>query len=207
MNIVRLKTLPYRTGYARAAQLHIDRIHHGMLPILGEKFLARMYFELDHHPKAAVWGVVESGRIVGFIAGCIDLKKTYLRIVFKSGIKLFVLSGNNLKNGFVLRNLFSVLIYPFKKSKKLAKDKAGKNTGEILAIAVDQENQRHGVATKLVAEFEKFLQSKNDIKWLIVATNREEFESNSFYKNNGFKKCHIKKHHNLTLQVYTKYIR
>ena len=66
--------------FERIAELHIDTIHHGVLPMLGKRFLSRMYRELTGCPFCSVLGAVENDKVVGYLAGCADTEEFYRSI-------------------------------------------------------------------------------------------------------------------------------
>jgi len=206
--IVRLGQRPFRTGFVRAARLHMENIHHGLLPVFGDKFLSRLYCELDRSPGAGVWGAIRDDNVVGFIAGSVDVKKSYLRVLCRKWMPLLFSAGRSVLSFSVLCRIVAVLRHPFHVNQQdiEIERKRPKTKSEILAIAVD-ENYRHmGIAKRLVSVFEQNLMKWGCNGFYTVSTNMAEKDSNAFYRNAGFEILHSIKHNDLTLQVYQKKI-
>ncbi len=208
VEIVRLSSLRYQYYCCRVAHLHMGEIHHGVLPLFGQGFLARLYYELDQLPRTSVWCAVNSGKIYGFVAGCADVRKSYLHLFVKAGIPLLLLTGRSLIRLPVALKVLTVAAYPFQNYIEVdSKSKQKRNSetnAEILAIAVDQRFRRQGVAKKLIFAFEESLKKWNVKGFYKVATNIAETDSNAFYRSMGFEIVGQKKHHDLILQMYQK---
>ena len=183
----------------QAANLHIRSIHHGLLPLLGTRFLAKMYRCLAAAPQAGVWARADGERLVGFVAGCASVRRAYRWLLIHHGPGLAFAAGRALLRAEVLAKLGSVIFYP------LRRDNAPGTAleAELLAIAIDADEYGKGHAKSLVQAFEASL-----LEWGVsayrVLTNAAETESNAFYRASGFAPAGTLKHHALTLQVYEK---
>jgi N-acetylglutamate synthase-like GNAT family acetyltransferase len=206
IEIVRL-TMTHSTSYfTDIASLHIEQIHHGLLPLLGLKFLSRLYYELAISPKTGVWAAIKSDKLVGFIAGCENVRLSYHAVLSRVWPLFMPLILHVILKPMLLRKMFNVLYYPFKSSSVTSHAIQGCSNirPEILAIAVGTGMEGQGIGRKLIQAFEEGLSEWNYSGDYRVATNSPDVMSNSFYKKIGFLPCHQIKHNDLILQVYIK---
>lgn len=70
-----------RSLYRAVAQLHIDNIDQGFLPVLGRDFLALMYECIDLDAKAELLVVEEDDRIIGFVSAASGLGGIYRKML------------------------------------------------------------------------------------------------------------------------------
>lgn len=205
IEIVRLTKAHSAFYFTNIASLHILQIHHGLLPLLGLKFLSRLYYELVFSPKTGIWAAIKSDKLVGFIAGCEDVRLSYYAVLPRVFMTLIL---HIILKPMLLRKMFSVLFYPFKSSPVTshAIQECSSIRPEILAIAVGAGMEGQGIGRKLIEAFEEGLLKWNCYGYYRVATNSSDVMSNSFYKKIGFFPCHRIKHNDLTLQVYLKNI-
>jgi GNAT superfamily N-acetyltransferase len=187
----------------QAATLHIQGIHHGLLPLLGHQFLTKMYLCIAVAPEAGVWAMADGARLVGFVAGCASVPKTYRWLVMKHGPKLALAAGPALFRLDVLAKLYSILFYPVRR--RTIPAGAVTTAAELLAIAVDANEYGKGYGKKLIEAFEASL-CKWGVRAYRVLTNVAEKDSNAFYRAVGFAPTGTIRHHALTLQVYEKTI-
>lgn len=209
VEIVRLTMEHPKSYFAKIAALHIEQIHHGLLPLLGLKFLSRLYYELSIYPKTGVWAAIKSDKLVGFIVGCVDVRLSYYALLSHVGHLFMSLILHVILKPLLCRKIFSVLFYPFKSSFITSHNIpiCSSIRSEILAIAVGKDMEGQGIGRKLVQAFEEKLLDWNCNGYYRVATNSSDVKSNSFYKKMGFLPCHQIRHNDLTLQVYLKNIR
>ncbi len=181
-------------------------IHHGVLPLFGRRFLARMYYELARAPRTGVWGVAESGRVLGFLAGSADVRVSFLFVVLKGGIPMAWSAGRSIFSRLLLRKLRAVFAYPFRRVLRRSGDLTGRSCrtrAEILAVAVNTDMGRRGIGKALVRVFEEALAGWGVTAYR-VTTNVDESASNAFYRMLGCVPCGTIRHHDLILQVYEK---
>jgi GNAT superfamily N-acetyltransferase len=205
--IVRLKASD--PGWsARVAAIHAAEIHHGVLPLLGEKFLARLYRGLAGAPRSGVWAAVDGGTILGFLAGCADARATYRRVALGGAVPLGVGLIVRLAGSPALRRKVAALIgyarrEPAAASTASPAGAGGRGHAELLAIAVAADQQGRGAGRLLVEAFESAVRKWGvDHYW--VSTNIAETASNQFYRARGFVPAGTIAHHDLTLQRYRK---
>lgn len=187
----------------QAADLHIRSIHHGLLPLLGNKFLTRMYLCIAAAPESGVWAIADGDEFKGFIAGCASVQRTYRWLIVNHGFKLAITAGLALFQFAVLRKIHSILLYPF--SRRNAAAETPTPEAELLAIAIDASEYGKGYGKQLIHAFEASLRQWG-VREYRVLTNVVETESNAFYRATGFAPAGTIKHHALTLQVYKKTI-
>jgi len=208
LEIIRLNQRPFTAGFERAAQLHIENIQHGLLPLFGEKFLSRLYCELDRSPGAGVWGAIRNGEVVGFLAGSVHVTKSYFWLLCRKLWPLLFSTGRSALRFSVFCRMVAVLKYPFRGIPEDV-DTQGKKPqtkAEILAIAVDVNERHLGIGRMLVSIFEENLMKWGCNGFYRVSTNLAEKESNAFYRNAGFEEIQSIKHNDLILQMYQKKI-
>src|SRR4051812_23305527 len=59
--------------FRRIADLHAQQIHGGVLPLLGQSFLATLYREIAKSKWGTLHQAEQNGRALGFIAGTVDI--------------------------------------------------------------------------------------------------------------------------------------
>jgi ribosomal protein S18 acetylase RimI-like enzyme len=184
------------------AELHIRYIEQGVLPMLGARFLARLYLEIARSPRASVQVAIDKHQVCGFIAGCYDIHSTYIHLVTHAAIELLCAAGKSLLTPQVLRRIWALLAYPLQKHENRGTQRAP--CPEILAIAVDESQRQMGVGRRLVEAFETAAQGWGEMDRIRVATNVAEAGARMFYEKLGFRPIRQRRHHALVLQIYEK---
>jgi ribosomal protein S18 acetylase RimI-like enzyme len=187
----------------QAAALHIAEIHSGLLPLLGASFLTRFYLSLADAPHASIWIARDDARVVGFLAGCVNVTVVYKHVFRHCGLSLGFAAGLALLRPSVVRRVPAILVYPFRRKRSAAAVSRLDTEAELLAIAVTPHVRGRGVGHALVLAFENFLRASR-VTGYRVATNIEERPSNAFYRALGFLPIGTTLHHDLTLQLYEK---
>jgi len=207
VEIVRLSPSHPRARFEEIAHLHAAEIHHGALPLLGPRFLARLYHEMSRAARTGVWVAVESDATLGFLAGCTDIKAAYRSIFLTGGLPLaWLVVRRLLGRPSLLRKVFAMLAYPFHRGAgdAGAGPPVPARHAELLAVAVSREAQRRGVGRRLVSVFEEHLAAWGVAEGYWATTNIAEEDSNRFYRSLGFKPCGTMRLHDLVLQRYHK---
>lgn len=207
MDIIRLAKAHPGKWFGDVAEIHIAEVHHGCLPALGVKSLAMLYQELAAAPSSGLWVAVEGGQVVGFLSGCASTRRAYQAVLARIGVPLLLASVRSMAGHGLLRNLWAVMRYPFRAPKPAGGVCAAvpKEPGpELLAIAVRNEWQGHGIGSLLIQAFEAALPGWGCGGRYCVSTNAAEAGSNGFYRKQGFVPCGTMRYHRLTLQVYRK---
>lgn len=208
MAIIRLTNSEPLSYFQEIAQIHTAEIQHGMLPLLGNEFLTKLYYEICRESKNGIWVAAEDGKILGFLAGCADVRLTCKRLVLQSGLSLGWKILHAIPNLKLLKKLYSLFAYPFrKKGERLnlqERHSPSADRAELLAMAVHHEAHRQGIGRALVAAFEESLLTWGGLDGYWVATDAAQMVSNNFYISLGFEPRGKIKHHDLILQHYHK---
>jgi GNAT superfamily N-acetyltransferase len=197
--IVRLTPEDDESTFAQIAALHVEGIHHGILPLFGDRFLARLYRYIAQAPQSGVWCVRDDSEVMGFIAGCMNLGEVFRWVLLRKGLGLATAAGRALLSPRVLEKLPSMLTYL-----RAEQDDAEGYAPELLAIAVSARGRGQGLGRRLVTELESGFKSWGLSGRYRVSTNIEEQVSNAFYRSLGFRPARTLRHHALTLQLYDK---
>lgn len=203
MRIERISPTHPRELFQQIARLHVQEIHHGLLPMLGQPFVARMYYEMSRAPRTGVWAALEDEEVLGFVAGCADVGRTHRVMLLRRGPVLALLALRALLRPTVLRRLPAMLLYPLRASAGADEEPEAPHA-ELLAIAVDRRSHRLGLGHRLVEVFEQALREWDVRGAYQVLTNTEEIASNRFYRKLGLEPHGTVRHHDLLLQRYTK---
>lgn len=208
MNIVRLNHKFLYNFFLDIARLHISEIHFGLLPLLGEVFLSRLYYEMAELPNAGLWVAEEDGKVFGFILGTSDFQKSYIAVFKKAWYSLAMMGLRSLFKIEVIKKLPAIIAYPLHahSENKTTNRNTKTSTAELLSIAVHADAQGKGIGRELVYTFEKALMEWGQTGLYFVTTNSEDPDSNAFYRKLGFIPCGKQKHNDLILQVYQKEI-
>lgn len=169
---------------ASLALIHQEVLTESFLCRFGYRFLFNVYQAICSDENNIIQIIISKDRIIGYSAASKNISKFYKRMLYKNffGLSLEVLKNlrGNLK--LILNILFWILI-----SKKHDKYPA-----ELQFLAILPKYQRQGLGTKLIDLLKKEY-SKNNITSFKVGTKAENFQSNIFYKKNGFKYLYQKK--------------
>ena len=92
VKIVKLSSQSPHNFYVEIARIHIAEIHFGFLPLLGDEFLARLYYEMSQLSTAGLWVAEENEKVLGFILGATNIRKSYTDVFKKDGF-LFIKDG------------------------------------------------------------------------------------------------------------------
>lgn len=193
-----------RDHYMMVADLHIQEIHHGALPLLGRGFLARLYRALAEASGGGVWFAVHDNTVVGFIAGAADTKRVFGAMFWGDGLSLLVrAAGHAICRPRVAVELLQIVRHLLCRR---SPGSARRNTNaELLAIAVSARFHHRGIGKRLLALLERSLQDAG-VSEYVVSTNQQELVSNAFYRSTGFEPVNTHRLHRLTIQEYSKRI-
>jgi ribosomal protein S18 acetylase RimI-like enzyme len=218
LEIVRLTPSVPAARFSDVARIHAAEIHLGILPLLGPRFLSRLYRQMAGTDRTGVWAAMESDEVLGFICGCADVKAMYRSVCLRAAVPLGLSTAWGIvRHPRLLMTIGSALTYPFRS--QAAETSAGAEPGshgqqagapaagpraELLSIAIRADAHRRGIGRMLVRAFEENLAAWDVHDGYWVTTNIDEVESNGFYRAVGFAARHTVRHHNLTLQEYYK---
>ncbi len=203
IEIIRLSKDHSLNYFKEIAELHISQIPHGAIRLLGPTLLSKIYYELSKAPKAGVWIAIENKKVLGFLTGCSDIRKTFKYLILKLWFHLISYAFCSFLEFNILK-LIAILKYPFNTSLSIShKFQDCKSVkAEILSLVISPEIRKSGFGRKLVQAFEHSLQSWNVPGYYRVSSDLSETNSNAFYQKAGFLPCHQVKLNNLILQVY-----
>ncbi len=207
LELVRMTAGHPKEYFEQVAELNMTTIRHGVLPVFGKEFLTRLYYELALSPQSGLWGVVENGKVLGFVAGCADVRKSYISVLLRAGIPLASLVFRAVLTPGFVQAVSAIAAYPFRGRRPVVvSGSTDPRDPQLLAIAVADAAQGRGIGKMLVQALEQGFLSWGLTGCYRVATNVEEQGSNAFYQRLGFAPCGRVRHHRLILQMYEKEI-
>jgi len=207
MEIIKLTPCSPSRYFDDVALLHINEIHHGVIPLFGKKFLACLYCELSRTKFTGVWAALDQDNISGFIAGCADIKSSYRAVLLRPVLIMAALRSVCFTFPRLAGKLLAVLKYPYMPARgKADGSDLNKIKAELLSIAVRPDYRKQGIGGMLVKAFEKQLALWNVAGCYRVSTNETDDISNNFYKTLGFAPVTTTRLHALNLTVYVKNI-
>lgn len=165
------------------SQLHILSFDNFFLSKLGRNFLKFMYnlFFIDKNGVLLV-AVDDSGKLLGFAAGCLDKKKfdADVRTLNNMISGLFLSIIPFIKNPlFFLKRVFRAL---FSKSKYSRPN----NSAYLSSIAVNPKYNGNGIGRKLLLEFEKVALSHGYNSIDLTTDIKDNNKTLQFYFSNGY---------------------
>lgn len=161
------------------AKLHYNNIESGFLSSLGEPFLKLIYFSLQQ--KGILIGVRKDKMIVGFVSGVENLSSVYTEFFRKNFLKAFFFILPKIISVDVIKKLFDIALYPFKKKKTKEIEFPD---AELLSIVVDAGYRGIGVADMLYKELVKDFKSQN-IKEFKIIVGGNLIAAQKFYAKMG----------------------
>jgi GNAT superfamily N-acetyltransferase len=205
-------------AFRAIAVLHQSSIATGFLSTLGIAFLARMYAAIARHSRSAVFGAYDDdagdgAAPIGFVAGTVDIKAMYRKVLVREGAFLGLLLLPNLFSFKRLRRIVETLFYArrsdaapgFMNAELRNFEAPGLPPAELLAVAVDAAHRGKGAGKRLVAVLEKWY-SEQGVKEYRVVTWSRDASSNAFYQACGFAKAREFGHHGNVMNEYRKSI-
>lgn len=204
MSIIKLDNNAPPGYFLQAAKIHIAEIHFGFLPLMGERFLTRLYREMANLPTAGLWVEEKERAITGFLLGSVDFQKSYQQVMVKAGFALSWLGISAIFKKDVVQKLPAILKYPFLSTRgEIKRNEPSPSKAELLSIAVLGSMHSQGIGKSLVNAFEENLKTRG-VSSYFVTTNSNDIGSNTFYKKMGFIPYGLREHNDLILQVYLK---
>jgi len=217
---MRIIKLPYANtaGFRAIAVLHQSSITTGFLSTLGIAFLARMYAAIARDEGSAVFAAYGDGATagtapIGFIAGTVDIKAMYRKVLVRDGAVLGLLLLPRLFSPMRLRRILETLLYTRRSAAPF--DSSGAEPwnaetpkpppAELLAVAVDAAHRGKGAGKRLVAALEKWYLARGVNAYAVVTYSRDA-ASNALYQACGFAKAREFSHHGNVMNEYRKSI-
>ena len=204
-------------AFQAIAVLHQSSIATGFLSTLGTAFLARLYGAITRHSRSAVFGAYDdagdSAVPIGFIAGTVDIKAMYRKVLVRDGAVLGLLLLPRLFSPASVRRIAETLMYARRSAAPF--DSSGAEPwnaetpkpppAELLAVAVDAVHRGKGAGKRLVAALEKWYLARGVNAYAVVTYSRDA-SSNAFYQACGFVKAREFMHHGNVMNEYRKSI-
>jgi len=189
----------------QVAEIHLTELVEGALRNLGVEGLEVIYSSMVTIPRCGLWCVIDSNRVIGFIAGCADIRLFYKSLFLKSALPLACISFQRVLNSHSFGNLFKTLVYPFQSSQWIqAPVEVHETRAELVAIAVRKDFHHQGIGRMLLLPLEEAFHEWRVGSFYHVATDSRDPLSNGFYRGMGFSKYGVKKFTNFSLQIYEK---
>lgn len=192
---------------AYVASLHSIALPNGFLSHLGNEVLARLYSAIERDPDSTVLVAVDhTGNVVGFVAGTLDVRTCYRRVLRHSGIVLGLRAARHALDPKVLRRIFETLTYPlrFRGRSAVSGEPEPGCTAELLAIAVDERARGQSVGRYLVDALEDFFLSRGHKGRYRVVTDAIDSRSNAFYRRIGFSPLGEFENHGHPMSMYVR---
>jgi ribosomal protein S18 acetylase RimI-like enzyme len=185
------------------ACLHAESIKTGFLSKLGIPFLIELYKAIQEQDGSFVYVCETNEKICGFIAGAIDTKSLYKKVLLKNWFRFVLPIIKFVFNFKVCRMIVETVSYGFKKEKAVSDECS--YSAELLSIAVANSGRGKGVGKELVSALEKMFAEYSVMQYK-VATFSEDQQSNGFYRSCGFVVDHQFVHHGNVMNQYLKKI-
>jgi len=150
-----------QADYRRVGQLHAAMIDQGFLSTLGPRFLSLLYQAIDECPDACLLLARDGERVVGFVAGTLNMGQVY-RQLLRHWLALGLSLAPSLLVPWRLWRIVEILRYSRGGPDRVRTlDPQGAEVpqlpaAELLSIAVDPACQGRGVAADLYAGLKSF---------------------------------------------------
>lgn len=189
--------------FQEVAKLHCENIHHGIIPLFGQRFVSHLYKHLSEAHSSKLWVVKHNGGVVAFLSGSSSSSKTFSDVITNHRLLFKFICNLAFLNFNILKKVPGVLKYILGSGSNEAIQDSVKMP-ELLSISVNPKFQGKSLGRMLINEFEKDLLQTTTQNSYIVSTNIADLNSNNFYLKCGFTPFFTRKHHSLTLQTYIK---
>ena len=203
----RIKVIASLNECDDVSRLHIASIKGGILPLLGQTTLSRIYFYVATDPNSIIYGAYSGASLLGYVAATTSVQnlmgKISARLFFRHLLTILREGNLNALCHKLLAHLnisiLSIGSRTIRGSSKLPPSCAA----ELLAIAVNCESRNKGIGKDLIQKIDRFMQANNTPGYR-VRTNKEDAISNIFYLSNGFKLLSELPLHTLNLNLFAK---
>lgn len=157
------------------ANIHKTEISGGFLSSLSHTFLKRFYLALIESPVSFCVVAKENNRVVGFVAGTVNVNVFYKYFLFHYFFQSFFILLPKIFSSF--KKILETLFYP-KKEKSLPH-------AELLTIAIAREFQGRGIGALILAPFVLEMKKRN-VSIFKVVVGEELKSAITFYEKNNF---------------------
>lgn len=163
---------------SQAARLHIREIDEGFLSSLGHNFLEMLYTALARSHTAFVITASSNGRLLGFICGSTDTRRTYLDFAVRAGPQAALRLAPKLLSAPRIKRALETLLYPTRRT-KISLPRA-----EILNFCVSSDAQGRGIGRRLFSALtEEFW--RRGVAEIRIVTGEEQRRAQKFYDRAG----------------------
>lgn len=163
----------------QVAKLHVQEIRWGFLSELGEKFLYYFYKTMINSQNAFLIVAQQDNSVIGFVSGCLDLKKFYKELTKKHTFRVSPVLFKKFFNINSLKKIFESRKYTKQKEKDLPE-------AELLSIALAKSFQGSGMAQKLLDGFISEMRKRNINQFKVIVGEKLN-QAIQFYEKTGFK--------------------
>jgi len=161
------------------ASLHVKNIN-GKLSNIGFEFLLKIYQSFLVNKNIRIWILVYDKKLIGFLCGCADNKKIYLKFLTENFFSLIFLFLKNILNLSFLRNIYGLIIL------FLFSDKSPSINSELLSITISKKFRNKSYGRKLIKKLDIYLRKKNKKEYIVKVESKNKKAIN-FYLSNKFK--------------------
>ena len=179
----------------QVAALHIQCISTGFISSMGIDFVTSLYEAIAQSKISFGVVVVRDDKVLGFAAFTLNINKLYKSVVWRKGLKFALLLAGQMLSITRIKKMLETLFYPSRiKNMNLP-------SAELLSIAVASEEQRKGLAGKLI---ENGLQhyKKTDIDKIKVLIGVDNKAGNKLYRKYGFELAGQINNHSVLSNIY-----
>jgi len=163
----------------KVVKIHIQEIKWGFLSRLGEKFLCYFYQAMVNSQNAFLIIAEDNNFVIGFVSGCVGLKKFYKEFIRKYIFKVSFILLRKIFSPDIIGKILETMKYSGQEKNDLPQ-------AELLSIAVLPEFQGKGVSQQLLDRFFIEMKKRNIEKFkVIVGENLDR--AVRFYEKNDFK--------------------
>lgn len=151
--------------YRAVARLHAENIGQGFLPSLGQDSLALLYRTTDESSESTLIPAYEDNQVCGFIAGAIQLKPVYLRLLLHWPA-LFMALAPSLLRPTRLWRILEILRYSREDGVDTAR--VPLPDAELLGLAVAPGCRDRGHADSLYEGLRRFFARQGQVSFKIM---------------------------------------
>ncbi|MCP4260024.1 MAG: GNAT family N-acetyltransferase [Planctomycetes bacterium] len=179
----------------QVAALHIQCISTGFISSMGIDFVTCLYEAIVRSKSSFGVVAIRDEKVLGFAAFTTNINKLYKSMVWRKGLKFALLLAGQMCSLKRVKKIFETLFYPARiKNMNLP-------SAELLSITVASEEQRKGLANKLIEMGFRHCRKRgvDKVKVLIGADNKA---GNKLYLNYGFEPAGQINNHGVLSNIY-----
>ena len=179
----------------QVAALHIQGINTGFISSMGIDFVTALYEAITQSKTSFGVVAVRDDKVLGFAAFTSNINELYRSIIWKKGLKFALLLAGRMLSLKRLKKILETLFYPAR-IKKMNLPSA-----ELLSIAITGQEQRKGLACKLIEKgFQHY--EENGIYKIKVLIGADNKAGNQLYLKLGFEPAGQINNHGVLSNIY-----